>query len=52
MASIFLSYAQGDRARVAPLASALENLGWSIWWDRKIPQNLLSAARDEQREAA
>jgi TonB family protein len=34
---IFLSYASADRERVAPLAKALEDLGWIIWWDRKIP---------------
>ena len=34
---VFISYANGDRARAAELASALETKGWSIWWDRDIP---------------
>ncbi|HIG41413.1 MAG TPA: toll/interleukin-1 receptor domain-containing protein [Gammaproteobacteria bacterium] len=33
---IFISYASPDRTRVAPLVAALENEGWSVWWDRKI----------------
>lgn len=37
MADIFISYARPDRERVAPLARALESLGWSVWWDRHIP---------------
>ena len=34
---IFLSYASDDRDRVRPLAKALEDQGWTVWWDRKIP---------------
>jgi hypothetical protein len=37
MADIFISYSSEDRARARPLATALESLGWSVWWDRKIP---------------
>ncbi len=37
MASIFVSYAREDRERVASLARALEDHGWSVWWDRNIP---------------
>lgn len=37
MADIFISYAREDRERAADLARALENRGWSVWWDRKIP---------------
>jgi adenylate cyclase len=33
MADIFVSYARTDRARVAPLVSALEAEGFSVWWD-------------------
>jgi hypothetical protein len=37
MADIFISYANEDQLRVEPLAKALENHGWSVWWDRNIP---------------
>src|SRR5262245_7191602 len=37
MADIFLSYASADRERIRPLVSVLEQQGWSVWWDRKIP---------------
>jgi adenylate cyclase len=36
MADVFVSYARTDRARVAPLVSALEAEGWSVWWDPEI----------------
>ncbi len=37
MADIFISYASEDRPGVEPLARAIEDRGWSVWWDRKIP---------------
>jgi formylglycine-generating enzyme required for sulfatase activity len=37
MADIFISYAKKDRSRVEPLAKALEDQGWSVFWDRAIP---------------
>jgi hypothetical protein len=33
---VFISYASEDRDRAARLAGALGELGWSVWWDRKI----------------
>ena len=37
MSDIFISYASEDRGRVQSLARALERMGWSVWWDRRIP---------------
>ncbi len=36
MADVFVSYATPDRSRVAPIVEALEQAGWSVWWDRDI----------------
>lgn len=36
MADIFISYASEDRARVRPLAEALQERGFSVWWDRSL----------------
>ena len=36
MADIFISYARTDRAAAQRLAEALEQAGWSVWWDRMI----------------
>jgi hypothetical protein len=33
---VFISYANEDRERAQTIARALEERGWSIWWDRKI----------------
>ena len=32
-ADVFLSYKAEDRARLVPLAQALEAEGFSVWWD-------------------
>jgi WD40 repeat protein len=37
LADLFISYASADRERVRPLAQALEQRGWDVWWDREIP---------------
>lgn len=37
MADIFLSYNEKDRDTVRRLAQALQQEGWSVWWDRRIP---------------
>ncbi|MCZ6870746.1 MAG: AAA family ATPase, partial [Gammaproteobacteria bacterium] len=36
MSDVFVSYASEDRERVKPLVEALEEVGWSVWWDRQI----------------
>ncbi|MDB5846265.1 MAG: hypothetical protein JWP29_17 [Rhodoferax sp.] len=37
MADIFLSYNESDREAVRRLSLALQSVGWSVWWDRRIP---------------
>ena len=37
MSDIFLSYASRDRQTAKALAAALEQHGWTVWWDRRIP---------------
>jgi hypothetical protein len=37
MADIFISYANEDKETAARLAGFLESMGWSVWWDRRIP---------------
>lgn len=36
MATVFLSYDHDDVERAAPIATALEHAGHSVWWDRHI----------------
>lgn len=40
MSDIFISYSKKDRDRAKTLAGALEAMGWSVFWDRKIPAGL------------
>ena len=40
MADIFLSYTEQDRDAVRRLAETLQSVGWSVWWDRRIPAGL------------
>jgi adenylate cyclase len=49
MADVFVSYARGDKARVAPLVAAIEAKGWSVWWDPEIDAG---QQFDDQIEAA
>ena len=37
MVDIFISYSRQDRERVRPIADALEQAGYSVWWDIRIP---------------
>jgi tetratricopeptide (TPR) repeat protein len=48
MASVFLSYARDDVARVRPLAQALESGGHSVWWDQHIAGGQQYAEEIEQ----
>lgn len=48
MADVFVSYARGDKLRVAPLVAAIEAKGWSVWWD---PEIIAGQEFDDQIEA-
>lgn len=37
MADIFLSYTEKDREQARRIAAMLESVGWTVWWDRRIP---------------
>ncbi len=37
MSDIFISYASEDKEKAGLLSKVLEEQGWSVWWDRKIP---------------
>ena len=37
MSTIFISYAREDRPKAKQLAEALEQKGWTVWWDIVIP---------------
>ncbi len=36
MADIFLSYASADREKARQIAHCLQQVGWSVWWDRAL----------------
>ncbi len=53
MADIFISYAREDQDVARMLARALEQKGFSVWWDRKIPAgNVFDAAIERELESA
>jgi DNA-binding response OmpR family regulator len=33
---LFLSYSRQDRAKIEVLAKVLQQMGWTVWWDRHI----------------
>ncbi|MBN1560842.1 SUMF1/EgtB/PvdO family nonheme iron enzyme [candidate division KSB1 bacterium] len=37
MSDIFISYARSDQPVAQKLAESLTKLGWSVWWDQRIP---------------
>ena len=52
-ADIFISYASADRPLAHSLAKALQNEGWSVWWDRVIPPGkTFDAVIEEALDAA
>ena len=36
MSDIFVSYSKADRGKAEEIAAALEQQGYSVWWDRRI----------------
>jgi formylglycine-generating enzyme len=49
VSDIFVSYASEDKARIKPLVEALQQHGWTVWWDRTI---LAGKIWDREIEAA
>lgn len=54
MADIFLSYTEKDRDEARRIAAMLESVGWTVWWDRRIPagdtwRNVLERALERMR---
>jgi hypothetical protein len=37
MTDIFLSYTEKDREQARRIAAMLASVGWTVWWDRRIP---------------
>lgn len=53
MADIFISYAHADQLEARRLAGALEQEGWSVWWDRRLaPGEIFDEVIEEQLAAA
>jgi len=46
---VFLSYARSDRAQVEPIAKALQNAGFDLWWDALIEGGESFARTIEER---
>jgi hypothetical protein len=49
MSDAFLSYNREDRERLRPLVKLLEQQGWEVWWDRRIPAGKTFAEFIEQK---
>lgn len=50
MTDIFISYASEDRPQAKRLAQALEQQGWSVWWDRRIGSSFHKAIEEALAE--
>jgi hypothetical protein len=53
LVDIFISYAREDRKRARILAKQLEDYGWNVWWDPKIPpgKTFVSVIKEAIEEA-
>lgn len=49
MADVFISYSHEDRDRVERLASTLDGVGFSLWWDRQVDAGA-EFSKDIERE--
>lgn len=52
LADIFISYAQADREPTRKMAAALEDEGYSVWWDRQLLAGAEFGAAIERELAA
>jgi len=53
MTRLFISYATEDRSTAEQLASVLTDLGWDVWWDRRLlPGSLFDEVIEEHLDAA
>lgn len=53
MADVFISYAQEDREQAARLASQINDIGLSVWWDRALlPADKWDEAIERELDAA
>jgi formylglycine-generating enzyme required for sulfatase activity len=53
MSDIFISYAKEDRGKAKDIAEALEQQGFSVWWDRSIlPGETFDTVIEEALDAA
>lgn len=49
MAEVFISYSRDDQATVAEIAKAVQDAGYSVWWDKEIlPHNSFSDIINEK----
>lgn len=49
MADVFISYSRLDHERVKPIVERLEQLGYSIWWDKNLRAGEMFVAEIERQ---